>query len=184
MLSPVLLLRLYFLFIPYKGGQLGVVSGCSCTRIHLHASTVSAAPLMVAVFANYRPWQTIITTHTHSHTHREHSLDIWTHLLPTLWQPSTPQVHIHTHSRTSTLLCTHTHWNAVFRWGFLIHFVKKSTLTPKLVYGLPTILLLYVFPLEAITAQTAALAPTFSCGFITFDRRAGLIMSSMHCVHQ
>ncbi len=78
--------------------------------------------------------------------------------------------------------CYHKHTQTVFRWGFFIHFLKKSTLTLKLVYGLPTLLLLYVFPLEAITAQTTVPALTFSYGFITFGQRAGLFMSSMHCI--
>ena len=85
---------------------------------------------------------------------------------------------------TLTLTHTHTHTHTVFCWGFFIHFLKKSTLNLKLVYGLPTLLLLYVFPLEAITAPSTVPAPTFSYGSITFGQRAALSMSSMHCIHR
>lgn len=136
-----------------------------CVQVsHMHATMVSTAlPLMVAIVANYRPEQTITTAHTQS------SLDIWTH---------TPVTHCIVTSAAPPTVFTCT--NAVVCRGFSIHFLKKSTLTFKLVYGLPTLLLLYVFPLEAITAQTTFLAPTFLYSFITFGQRAGLFMSSMH----
>lgn len=124
----------------------------------------AAVPLMVAVVANYRPYQTIITTNerTNKHTHTQRSLDIWTH---TCYPPYGSHFfsavhHRHTHAHTHTLADWLTHSHSVFRQGFFIHFPKKSTLTLKLAYGLPTLLLLYVFPLEAITAETTVLAPT------------------------
>lgn len=153
---------------------------CSCAPIYLYTSMVSAAiPLMAEVVANYRPYKTIITTtttthiHSHAHIHTDLFGDLDTH---TCYPPYRNQCNTHTD--------THTYSNTHFQQSFLIHFLKKSTLTLKLVYGLPTLLLLYVFPLEAITAQTTILSPTFSCGFITFGQRAGLFMSSMHCILQ
>lgn len=85
------------------------------------------------------------------------------------------------HTLALSLTHTYTHIHVVFCRGFSFHFLKKSTLTLKLGCGLPTLLLLYVFPLEAITAQTTAPATTFSYGCITFGQRVCLFMSSMHC---
>lgn len=85
------------------------------------------------------------------------SQDDWTH---TCYSLNTKQ-HTRSHLQPYTLSLS----------VRLFHpFSKESTLTLKLLYGLPTLLLLYVFPLEAITAHTAALPPTFSRTFITFGQ--------------
>lgn len=153
---------------PIKEATSGWV--CSCAHIFLQASMVSAAvPLMVAVVANYRPYQAIIT---HTHTHAHSTLLISGHMCypPYGSQCSTSYCAIHTQRQ--------------FPRGFFMHFLKKNTLTLKLAYGLPTLFLLDVFPLDAITTQSTVLAPTFSYGSITVGRRVRLLMSSMHCIHK
>lgn len=114
---------------------------CNCAHILVRESMLRRVlPLMVAVMANSRPDQTITITSFwtcgHTHTHFAHLMVV---------NVALPFVHTH---------------NLLVR---LFHpFSKESTLTLTLVYGLPTLLLLYVCPLEAITAQTSELRPTFS----------------------
>lgn len=61
-----------------------------------------------------------------------------------------------------------------------MHFLKKNTLTLQLAYGLRTLFLLYVFPLDAIKTRSTVLALTFSYGFITFGRRVAHVKYALY----
>lgn len=157
-----------FPFVAYLSAPLQVCaaypSACTHALYHTAFNGGSSGKLQTRLFLEHTPLWTSGHTPVPSPCGRQRSTPNCAH---TQTRAHTQYMHIRTHR--------------LFFRGFSFHFPKKSTLTLKLIYGLPTLLLLYVFPLEAITVQATVLPPTFSCGFITFGQRASLFMSSMHC---
>lgn len=128
---------------------------------------------MVAGVANYNSDQTSI--HRHTHTFTEQSLDVWTH---TCYQPngvprSTSDCAVHRDAETQTP-----------SEAFPSICLRKVLYLSEPEHGLPLLLLLYVFPSEAIAAQNSTLARTFSCSFIAYGQRDGFLKSSTHRPHQ
>lgn len=76
-----------------------------------------------------------------------------------------PSVLLHAHPRTHS----HTHTLKHVSLRLFHPFSQRKVLRLlSCCCVLPTVLLLYVFPLEPITAESGAAAPTFSCGFYHF----------------